>query len=129
MPDLLLDTHALVWWATGDKKLSRSAHAAIEDGQNAIFVSAVSAMEICTKVRLGRFEDARPLSRNFSYQIRSNDFLLLDLNADHAEAAGNLQIPHQDPFDRLLIAQAQIEKLALVSIEQRFDDWGVLRLW
>jgi len=129
MPRLLLDTHALVWWATSDEKLSRKAHGAIEDGDSEVFVSAASAMEICTKVRIGKFDEARPLSSNFAGQVVEHDFLLLDITADHAELAGNLAIPHQDPFDRLLIAQARSEKLSLVSNEKRFDDWGVLRLW
>ena len=126
---LLLDTHALVWWAISDERLSAKARNAIEDGSNEINVSAVTAMEICTKVRLGKFEDARALSVGFSVQMLQQGFGLLDLTADHSERAGSLSISNKDPFDRLLIAQAQLEQMTLVSNERQFDDYAVLRLW
>lgn len=128
---LLLDTHALIWWALDleEDQLSPGARAAIEDAENEVYVSAVTAMEIATKVRLGKLEEARPLATNFVAQVEARGLTTLDLNAQHGERAGNLAIPHKDPFDRLLIAQAQIEKMTMVSNEKRFDTFGVLRLW
>jgi PIN domain nuclease of toxin-antitoxin system len=126
---LLLDTHALIWWVFQLERLTPVARDAIEDPDNQVFVSAVSAMEIATKVRLGKLEEARPLATGFVQQIEARGLSLLDLTAGHGERAGGLAIPHQDPFDRLLIAQAQIEQLRLVSNEMRFDTYGVLRLW
>jgi PIN domain nuclease of toxin-antitoxin system len=126
---LLLDTHALIWWSFQLERLTARVREAIEDPDNQIFVSAVSAMEIATKVRIGKLEEARPLATGFVRQIEARGFTTLDLTAEHGELAGGLAIPHQDPFDRLLIAQAQIEQLRLVSNELRFDTYGVLRLW
>ncbi len=126
---LLLDTHALVWWAFIPRLLSARARAVIEDGDNEVFVSAVTAMEIATKVRLGRFDDARPLASQFSEQVRSRGFEILEMSADHGERAGNLIIAHKDPWDRLLVAQAQIEDLALVTRDSKLDSFGVTTLW
>ena len=126
---LLLDTHALIWWTFQLERLSARARDAIENPDNSVFVSAVSAMEIATKVRLGKLDEARPLATGFVRQMAARGLTLLDLTADHGERAGGLAIPHQDPFDRLLIAQAQVEGLRLVSNEVRFDTYGVLRLW
>ncbi len=126
---LLLDTHALIWWSQRLDRLSAAARQAIEDPDNRIYVSAITAMEICTKVRIGKLEEARPLAMGFAAQMAARGFMVLDLTAEHGEHAGNLAIPHKDPFDRLLIAQAQIEQLMLVSNEKRFDDFGVIRLW
>ena len=126
---LLLDTHTLIWWTFQLERLTRAAREAIEDPGNTVYVSAVSAMEIATKVRLGKLEEARPLATGFVRQVEGRGLSLLALTADHGERAGGLMIPHQDPFDRLLIAQAQIENLRLVSNEARFDTFGVLRLW
>ncbi|KPF74418.1 twitching motility protein PilT [alpha proteobacterium AAP81b] len=126
---LLLDTHTLIWAAIAPEKLTAAARAALVDPDNQIFVSAVSAMEIATKVRIGKVEEARPLATGFVRQIEARGFTILDLTAEHGELAGGLAIPHQDPFDRLLIAQAQIEQLRFVSNEARFDTYGVRRLW
>jgi PIN domain nuclease of toxin-antitoxin system len=126
---LLLDTHALIWWSFKLERLTPTVRDAIENPENQVFVSAVSAMEIATKVRIGKLEEARPLATHFARQVEARGLTLLDLTASHGELAGGLAIPHQDPFDRLLIAQAQIEQLRLVSNEVRFDTYGVLRLW
>lgn len=126
---LLLDTHTLVWWAFDSKRLSITARAAIADSDNDVFASAITAMEIATKVRLGKFEEARPLATRFFEQVQSKGFRVLAVTADHGERAGNLPIDHKDPWDRLLIAQAQIEQLTLVSNEEVFDNFGVVRLW
>ena len=126
---LLLDTHTLIWAATSPDKLSTKARKALEDRDNVIFVSPVSAMEIATKFRIGKLDVARDLGLDFIAQTEARGFLPMPLTAVHAQRGGNLAIPHQDPFDRLLIAQAQIENLRLVSNEARFDTFGVLRLW
>lgn len=126
---LLLDTHALIWAALDPKKLGRKARSAIEDVENDVFVSAVSAFEITTKYRLGKLNEAEPLAANFAEHTTARGFGSLPLTAEHGERGGGLAIPHKDPFDRLLIAQAQIEGMTLVSNEKRFDTFGVQRLW
>lgn len=126
---LLLDTHALLWWLAGDaKQLSRRARAAIGNEDNTIYVSAASAWEISTRQRLGKL-DAGILSGRMSKVIARQAFMILDITMDHAERAGGLPDTHTDPFDRMLIAQAQAENLALVSNESVFDAYAVTRIW
>ena len=118
---LLLDTHALVWWMLSPHLLSPRACEAIENGASEVYVSAVSAIEIATKVRLGKFEDARALATRFAQQISAEGFDLLSITADHGERAGNYLSLHGDPWDRLLVAQAEIERLTLVSCDGKLN--------
>lgn len=126
---LLLDTHALIWWTTLDAKLSRQAREAIADPENMIFVSAVSAMEIATKHRLGKLPEAAVLAMQFDSELAEEGFVELPLTARHGQLAGNLLIANKDPFDRLLIAQSILEGISLVSNEAEFDNFGVSRVW
>ena len=126
---LLLDTHALIWWLAGDEALSRSAQAAIADEANGIAVSAASAMEVATKYRIGKLPNAALLARNFETIIADQGFDELPITVHHARVAGEMKIEHKDPFDRLLIAQAQAEDMVLVSNETLFDAFAVNRLW
>lgn len=126
---LLLDTHALLWWLAGDAtRLSAHARAAIETDENEVYVSAASAWEISTKHRLGKL-DAAILSGQFMKVVLQQAFIVLDITMDHADRAGSLPGTHRDPFDRMLIAQAQAEHLMLVSNETVFDGYGVRRVW
>lgn len=127
--DLLLDTHALLWWLADDPSLSRRARAAIANTANTVLVSAASAWEIATKVRLGKLPTAADLAANFADQMESEGFATLPISSDHAIRAGLLPGHHRDPFDRMLIAQSQAEHLALVSNEEIFDGYGVRRVW
>jgi PIN domain nuclease of toxin-antitoxin system len=126
---LLLDTHALIWFVAGAADLPMAARRAIEDETNDVFVSAVSAMEVTTKFRLGKLPSAGPLAERFEQAVAERGFLPLPINMSHAERAGAMPIPHKDPFDRLLIAQAMVEDMLLVSNEAVFDGYGVSRLW
>jgi PIN domain nuclease of toxin-antitoxin system len=126
---LLLDTHALIWWLAGDEKLGRRAREAISDEANLVVVSAASAMEVATKFRIGKLPDAALLAQDFEAIIASQGFTELGISVRHARLAGEMGIDHKDPFDRLLIAQALSEDLALVSNEARFDDFAVTRVW
>lgn len=126
---LLLDTHALIWWLAGDPALPIRAREAVADTENQIFVSAASAMEICTKYRLGKLPQAGPLATELPAYLAAQGFLELPISLAHAALAGSLAIQHKDPFDRFLIAQALIEGLPLASNETLFDSFGVTRLW
>ncbi|WP_374411594.1 type II toxin-antitoxin system VapC family toxin [Novosphingobium colocasiae] len=126
---LLLDTHALIWWLAGDQALSMTARTAIADQDNAIFVSAASAMEVATKFRIGKLPDAALLAQDFETIIAGQGFVEQPISLHHARIAGEMNIPHKDPFDRLLIAQAQAEDMVLVSNEALFDGFAVKRLW
>ena len=127
---LLLDTHAFLWWVFADPKLSRRARAAIEDDiENQVFVSAASAWEITTKYRIGKLADAGIVADDVSGTLAKEGFNELSVSVRHAQRAGSLIGHHQDPFDRMLIAQAMMEDLVLVSNERFFGDYGISRLW
>jgi PIN domain nuclease of toxin-antitoxin system len=127
--DLLLDTHALLWWLAGDAALSMPARTAIEDTDNNVFVSAASAWEIATKFRLGKLPGASIAASDLAGVVAAQGFLRLPISFAHGQAAGALPGPHKDPFDRMLMAQAMLDNMVLVSNEQRFDAYGVRRLW
>lgn len=126
---LLLDTHALIWWLAGDEALSRLAREAIADEVNAVSVSAASAMEVATKYRIGKLSGAAVLARDFEAIVAAQGFAELPISVRHARLAGEMTIAHKDPFDRILIAQAQAEDMTLVSNEALFDALAVRRLW
>ena len=126
---LLLDTHALIWWLAGDETLSRRAREAIGDEANSIAVSAASAMEVATKHRIGKLPNAALLAQDFEAIVADQGFAELAITVRHAQLAGGLNIAHKDPFDRLLIAQAQAEDMVLVSNEALFDGFAVKRIW
>ena len=127
---LLLDTHAFLWWVFADPKLSRHARTAIDDdSENEVFVSAASAWEIATKFRIGKLPDARVVADDIAATVTAEGFNELAISMRHAQRAGDLVGHHQDPFDRMLIAQAILENLTLVSNERAFDAYGVRRLW
>lgn len=126
---LLLDTHALIWWFVGDLRLSEAVRTAIVADSNDIFVSAASAWEITTKFRLGKLPSVGGIVADLAGAISSQGFVPLAVTVRHGQAAGALPGPHQDPFDRMLIAQAMLDAMVLVSNEALFDKYGVARLW
>jgi PIN domain nuclease of toxin-antitoxin system len=126
---LLLDTHALLWWLAGDAGLSARGRAAIGDEGNEVFVSAVSAWELATKHRSGRLPGIDAVMRDLEGALRGQGFAALAISVRHGQAAGALPGPHRDSFDRMLIAQAMLEDMSLVSNEVAFDAYGVRRLW
>ena len=126
---LLLDTHAFLWWLLDDWQLSRAARQAIADDGNDVLVSAASAWEIATKRRIGRLPGAETLAGNIAGTIALEFFEELPVSVDDASRAGALPGPLNDPFDRMLIAQALSGNLALVSNETIFERYGVRRLW
>jgi PIN domain nuclease of toxin-antitoxin system len=126
---LLLDTHAFLWWLAGDDALSTRARAAIADQGNGIFISAASAWEVATKYRIGKLPGAAAIAADLEQAAADQGFAGLPISLRHDQVAGALAGPHRDPFDRMLIAQAMIENFVLVSNEQLFDAYGVARLW
>lgn len=126
---LLLDTHALIWWALDLDRLGRTAHAALLDEKNTVFVSAASAFEMATKHRIGKLPAAARLLGDLPGYLAAQAFEALPITLDHALRAGRLPGPHRDPFDRMLVAQAHAEGLAVVSGDAVFDVYGVARVW
>jgi PIN domain nuclease of toxin-antitoxin system len=101
----------------------------IADTRNTLVVSAASAWEIATKVRLGKLPTAVDLAADFQEQMEREGFQMLSVSVEHGLRGGLLPGPHRDPFDRMLIAQAQAEHLPIVSNETAFDSYGVRRVW
>ncbi len=127
--DLLLDTHAFIWWSEDNRRLSPAARQTIGDEENRAFISAASAWEIATKHRLGKLPEAAALALDIPGSIISQNFEELPITVDDASRAGALPGPLRDPFDRMLIAQAIGLNLVLVSNESLFDRYGIRRLW
>jgi PIN domain nuclease of toxin-antitoxin system len=126
---LLLDTHALLWWLDGNRRLSLKARRSIASESNSILVSAASAWEITTKARLGKLPGAVNVAADVAGCVASQGFSALDITVLHAQRAGGLAGEHRDPFDRMLIAQGQLEDVAVVSDDEVFDEYGVRRFW
>lgn len=122
MNRLLLDTHAFLWWLDESPKLQREARTAIANATVLVHVSAVTIWEITIKAQLGRLD---PGTEQIDQEIIANGFVELPISAYHALVAGQLPAHHSDPFDRMLIAQAQVENLVVVIHDKIFSDYGV----
>jgi PIN domain nuclease of toxin-antitoxin system len=126
---LLLDTHAFLWWLDGDPSLTTRARAAIAADLMKVHVSGATAWEISTKARIGKLPNALDVAADIAGCIAREGFQPLAVTVEHGQRAGALPGPVKDPFDRMLIAQAMLDDLQIVSIERAFDAYGVLRLW
>lgn len=124
-----LDTHTLLWWATNDPRLSRKAFTILSSFETEAFVSAASAWEVATKFRIGRLPGAASMAADFSARVKQLGFPELAITVEHGQRAGLLPGDHKDPFDRMLMAQAQAENMPIVSNEQIFDSYHVRRIW
>jgi PIN domain nuclease of toxin-antitoxin system len=129
MTAVLLDTHALLWFLWDDSRLSGPAKSMIEEADNRKLVSVASCWEIAIKVGLGKLDLGEPSRSFLSREIARNNFELLPISLDHATMVEGLGSHHRDPFDRLLIAQALVDGLPLVSADAIFEQYGVSRLW
>lgn len=112
---LLLDTNAVLWWFADDPTLPSSVEALIDDPANTILVSAASAWEICTKVRIGKLPTGHALCEDFSGYLQRFHFDPLSITIEHGRLAGRMPAAHKDPFDRMLAAQALIEDVPIVT--------------
>ena len=119
--NLLIDTHTLIWALENHPSLSGNARDAIIDGNNMVFVSSISAWEISIKRALGKLK----APGNLLEEIELHRFTQLNMNFEHAQLAGELPDIHKDPFDRMLIAQAIIEKLTLVTRDRAIAKYDV----
>ena len=126
---LLLDTHTLLWWLADSSSLPASARKLIANKNSDVLVSAASAWEIATKVRLGKLPMAVDLAHDLAAYLERERFQTLSVSAEHGIRAGLLPGSHRDPFDRMLIAQALAENLTIVSNDVVFDAYGANRVW
>jgi PIN domain nuclease of toxin-antitoxin system len=118
---LLLDTHVFLWWLADDPELSAATRAAIREPDALVHVSAATIWEIAIKARLGRLDVQ---NSDCAAEIEANGFVEMAITARHAQSAGTLPRHHDDPFDRMLIAQAQMEGLVLVTHDRRLRRYG-----
>jgi PIN domain nuclease of toxin-antitoxin system len=119
--NVLLDTHILIWALENNPTLSENARNAIITGSNIVFVSSASVWEISIKKSIGKLK----VSDNLLEEFFAHRFSLLDINAEHAQLSGELPPIHKDPFDRMLVAQAKIEKLTLISVDPHIAQYEV----
>ena len=116
----LIDTHILLWWLFDDPQLKDKDRAIIQNPKNQILVSSATAWEIATKYRIGKLPEAAPIVADYHQILEQAKFLELPINAKHALHAGNLPIEHRDPFDRMLMAQAELENLPIITYDSAF---------
>ena len=126
---LLLDTHTFLWFIMGNANLSANGRVLIEDQANEKFLSVASLWEIAIKVSIGKLTLSASFNTLIPRQLSINGFELVDLEVSHAAALISLPFHHRDPFDRLLIAQAMVEQMQIVSIDGAFDAYQIKRLW
>jgi PIN domain nuclease of toxin-antitoxin system len=126
---LLLDTHALLWWLLGDPALSPVARNAIADPGSEVFASAASACEITTKFRIGKLPKAAVIAADIAGIVAQHGFIELPLTIRHGQLAGSLPGIHKDPFDRILVAQAILADMQIVSRNEILSAYGIARLW
>ncbi|MCK6559665.1 type II toxin-antitoxin system VapC family toxin [candidate division KSB1 bacterium] len=127
--NLLLDSHAFIWWSSEPEKLSPSARAYCEDGNNMLLLSVASVWEMQIKLQLGKLKLFAPLRTLIENQQRNNALQILRIDIEHAFALEALPLHHKDPFDRMLIAQANTEELFLLSKDEIFKAYPVKLLW
>ena len=123
--NLLLDTQALLWWRDGNRRLGRRARQAIEADAGAVAVSAASIWEIAIKSGVGRLRLKDPLETWVPDRLEQHGFVMLNVTPAHAVGVASLPHHHADPFDRLLIAQAHLEHLTIVTSDAAFDDYEI----
>ena len=126
---ILLDTHAFLWWITGDQRLSQRSIECISDGSNELFFSVASGWEIAIKAGLGRIDIPDPLDRFVSEHLFRNHMDVLAIQLSHALPVVTLPQFHRDPFDRMLISQAQIERLPILSSDKLLAAYDVEVIW
>ena len=126
---VLFDSHALIWYVDQDQMLSPAAHAAITDPSNDVLLSAGTIWEIAIKVGLRKLTLSRPYGEWMMQAMSDLGVAVLPVTVDYAGVQSALPAHHRDPFDRLLIAQAQVENVPLVSGDLIFDQYGVSRVW
>ena len=127
--NLLLDTHALLWFVGGDERLSRHARTVIEAQSNRRLFSIAGAWEIAIKAGLGKLALAVPFERLIPEQLDANGIELLPLLPGHLSELISLPLHHRDPFDRILVTQASVERAVIVSADPALDSYGVQRIW
>lgn len=127
--NLLLDTHTFIWYSIQSKKLSQPVSDLLVDQNNSLFLSLVSVWEIQIKTQLGKLAFELPLTELIASQQETNHLQLLPIQLNHILALEALPNHHRDPFDRLLVAQAMIEQMSILSADTLLDAYPLQRIW
>ena len=126
---VLLDTHVFLWLIIGDGRLSRKAKQAFLEPKNRIYLSAVSFWEISIKMSLGKLSLKNGWVRLFEKEMKINTIQMLPIEITHCEQVSKLPFHHRDPFDRMLISQAMVEEMAIVTGDGQFSGYGIPLVW
>ena len=126
---LLLDTHTFLWWVTDDARLSQAARALIADGRNELYFSVASGWEIAIKAQLGRLQLPDNAPQFVMAQLSLNAIEILPIQLHHALHVYKLPMHHRDPFDRMLIAQSQLESLPIITLDPQINGYEVQTIW
>lgn len=127
--NVLLDTHAFLWWVIDDPQLSNTARTIIADPTNTIYLSVISAWEIIIKERTGKLALPEPPQTYIPSRLASNRFISLNVQMQHVLQIAALPDHHRDPFDRLLIAQSQVENIPLLTVDHLISQYSVDIIW
>ena len=127
--ELLLDTHAFLWFALQDSRLSPRARREISGANRLLMISPVCFWEIAIKIKVGKLTVPSPFLDFIAGELTANDILVLPITAEHAAKTIDLPFHHRDPFDRMLIAQSLVENWPIVSSDETLDTYGVTRIW
>ncbi len=125
----LLDTHAFLWFILDDLKLSSQADCLISNSNNEVVISPASYWEIAIKISMGKYSLPEPYAVFMEREIALNNFLILPIEPKHTALLTILPFYHKDPFDRLLVAQALVEDLSVISADMVLDQYGIKRIW
>jgi len=126
---LLLDTHSFLWFLLDDPKLSQTAKDSIADSDNDIEISPASYWEIAIKISLKKYSLPEPYEQFMERELATNQFRILPIEPKHTAALTSLPFHHRDPFDRLIIAQAMVEQIPIISGDEAFAAYPVTRIW
>ncbi|MDY6855711.1 MAG: type II toxin-antitoxin system VapC family toxin [Thermodesulfobacteriota bacterium] len=122
---MLLDTHIFLWWLFDDPRLSIKIRQLVQSIDNTVYISSASVWEIATKFRLGKLPEAASIAKNVPLWIERAGFQPLNITPEHAQLAGTWDVAHRDPFDRMLAAQAKLERVPLVSDDMALVDFPI----
>jgi PIN domain nuclease of toxin-antitoxin system len=125
----LVDTNALVWWLTDNPQLTKKARSILSKPDHDVYVSAATGWELATKVRIGKWEEARVLLQDLPARLAREYIGVLAIDLDASLLAGQLDHPHRDPFDRMIAAQSIVENMKVVSSDAVFDELTKRRVW
>jgi PIN domain nuclease of toxin-antitoxin system len=125
----LLDTHALIWWVTNNPKLSQTARDLIADTDNTLYISVASSWEIILKFNIGKLPLPEPPTQFIQSCLNINHFESMSIDLPHVLQLNNLPNQHKDPFDRIVIAQAQVENIPIMTVDRLIEQYPVKTIW